>query len=200
MTVPPETRRRLDAVLDRLEREQVLVLELDRLEHLLSPPDDPMAPSTRSGIDHAAATLCAARKLPEQLTVRVALRAEEAASADVADMTVAFHRRATETATSTWQSAMAVRSMGRRQWPLGIVIATVCWFMSYATAALAATLDSAWAIGAAVVVAGLALTVSWVVSWMVVEVSIFDWRERGRSAAAYELLSSATLEVTDGSV
>lgn len=198
MTIPPETRRRLDAGLDRLEREQVVVLELTSLEHLLAVPIDPLAATTRPGIDEVAATLTAARNLPEHVTVRVELAAGSATEAEVADMTVAFHRRATDMAMAAWRDAMTVRSMGRHQLPVGIVIAVVSALVAYGAAALATTVDNALVIGAVFVFAGLAITVAWVVSWIVVETSMLDWREDGRTAAAYELLSTATLEVTDG--
>ena len=50
------------------------------------------------------------------------------------------------------------------------------------------------------VAAAIALTVAWVVGWVVVEAAILDWRLPARRAAATELLESATLEVSsDGS-
>ena len=44
------------------------------------------------------------------------------------------------------------------------------------------------------VLAGIAITVAWVTSWMVVESAYFDWRQSAREANTYELLF-ATLEV-----
>ena len=45
------------------------------------------------------------------------------------------------------------------------------------------------------VLAGIAITVAWVTSWMVVESAHFDWRQPAGEAHVYELLVSATLEV-----
>ena len=47
----------------------------------------------------------------------------------------------------------------------------------------------------------VAITIAWVVSWMVVESTVLDWRPGARGqAAVYDLLSRARLEVTtDGS-
>ena len=42
----------------------------------------------------------------------------------------------------------------------------------------------------------LAITIAWVVSWMVVESTMLDWRPGARKAAAYDLVSRASLEVT----
>jgi hypothetical protein len=41
----------------------------------------------------------------------------------------------------------------------------------------------------------IAITVAWVVSWMVIEATMLDWRLGARQAAAYDLLSRARLEV-----
>ena len=93
---------------------------------------------------------------------------------------------------------MAVRSMGRRQFPVGVALAAISAVIASAAAAWAASLGNDVARGALFVFSGMAITVAWVVSWMVVETSFFDWRQNGRMSAAYELLSRATLEVTDG--
>jgi hypothetical protein len=50
--------------------------------------------------------------------------------------------------------------------------------------------------GVLVAVAGIMVTIAWVVSWMVVETSCFDWREAGRQASANELIARCTLEIT----
>jgi uncharacterized membrane protein len=46
-----------------------------------------------------------------------------------------------------------------------------------------------------VVTAGIAITVAWVVSWMVIESTTLDWRQSAHEAFAFELLARATLEV-----
>lgn len=45
-------------------------------------------------------------------------------------------------------------------------------------------------------IAMVAITIAWVVSWMVVESTMLDRRLGARRAAAYDLLSRARLEVT----
>jgi hypothetical protein len=51
-------------------------------------------------------------------------------------------------------------------------------------------------VGLLAVSAMLAITIAWVVSWMVVEATMLDWRFDARRAAAYDLLSRARLEFT----
>jgi hypothetical protein len=199
MTVPRETSRRLDDILGLLEREQTIELELQELAHLLTERDDPSSASTRAGIDVVAATLTSSRKLPERLTVRVRLPARTP-GASVADITGAFHRRATEQATDAWRDAMTVRSMGRQQLPIGITIAVLSALLAYGIGAWATSVESALATGVLVVCSGLAITITWVVSWIVIETSMLDWRQDGRLAAAYELIAQSVLEVTDGAL
>ncbi len=94
---------------------------------------------------------------------------------------------------------MAVRNTGRRQLPLGLVIALVSWVSAYTAAAGAKEAEKHdsgfFAIGALVIVAAILLTIAWVVSWMVIEYRYFDWREAGRKASAYELIGRCTLEI-----
>jgi hypothetical protein len=40
------------------------------------------------------------------------------------------------------------------------------------------------------------ITVAWVVSWVIVEAAVLDWRPAARQAAAFDLLARARLEVT----
>ncbi len=72
---------------------------------------------------------------------------------------------------------MAVRSMGRRQLPLGIIIAVVSALAAYGAGYLASTVDNVAAKSLLVVTAGIAITVAWVVSWMVIESTTLDWRQ-----------------------
>ena len=41
------------------------------------------------------------------------------------------------------------------------------------------------------------LIFAWVVSWMVIGTSYFDWRPDGGKASAYELIARCTLEITE---
>jgi hypothetical protein len=107
----------------------------------------------------------------------------------------AFRWRANELASESWREAMAIRSMGRQQLPLGIGVGIGAAVLAYAAIYWATEADSGAARGALVVFAAIALTVAWVVGWVVVEAAILDWRQAARRAAACELLSEAKLEI-----
>ena len=99
-------------------------------------------------------------------------------------------------ASVAWRDAMAVRSIGRRQLPLGLVVALLSWVLAYAAAWGATSVDSGLLIALFAVVAAIMLTTAWVVSWMVIEYTYYDWQQDGRKASAYELISRCTLEIT----
>ena len=200
MTIPRGTSRQLDETLARLSREHLLVIELGDLADLLVEPDTkPFVPQrgpAQPGVDDLAATLAAAKALPDELTVRVILPNGASPDVSVAQAQAALRSRAAQLASVVWRDAMAVRSMGRRQLPLGLVAALLSWVLAYAAAAGASSVDSAFLIGLFAVVAAIMLTLAWVVSWLVIEYSYFDWRQDGRKASAYELISRCTLEIT----
>ena len=182
MDVPRETSRQLDETVARLDREHLLVIQLDDLRDLLVEPDtEPFAPPRwqRGGAP-----------------VRVILPNGASPDVPVAEAQAALRSRAAYLASVAWRDAMAVRNMGRRQLPLGLVFALVSLVIAYAAAAAANDAHSAFAIAAWVVVAAITITVAWVVSWMVIEYRYFDWREAGRKASAYELIARSTLEIT----
>src|SRR6188768_4334050 len=137
---------RLSADLERLEREHLLVLELESLEHLLCEPDrDPFVDRRgphRSGIDDAVSTLRAARRLPDEVTVRVLLPPGAKPSIPTEQAQAALRRIASDRGTVDWREANAVRNMGRRQLPLGILIAAVSAVVAYSAAAAATDVDN----------------------------------------------------------
>jgi hypothetical protein len=200
MTIPRDTSRQLDETLARLDREQLLVIELDDLAHLLVEPDTkPFVPHrgpAQPGVDDLAATLTAAKSLPDELTVRVILPDGAAPDVPVAEAQAALRSRAAHRASVAWRDAVAVRNLGRRQLRPGLVFALLSWVIAYGAAAAAASVDSALLIGLFAVVAAIMLTIAWVVSWMVIETSYFDWNQDGRKASAYELIARCTLEIT----
>jgi hypothetical protein len=192
----------LSAELRRLEREHLLVLRLESIEHLLSEPGgDPFVPGhgfeERSGLDDAALTLRAARRIPDDLTVRVVLASPPSIPTDQAQ--AALQRVAADRRDVDWREAVAVRATGRRQLPMGITIALMALVVAYVATALAVDVDSTVVRALCITAAALGFTVAWVVSWMVVELAIYDWRDPAWRSRVYDLLSRATLEVaTEG--
>ena len=119
--------RHLSADLLLLDRDHLLVLKLGSIEQLLSESEgDPFASrvgSDRSGIDDAVLTLRAARRIPDELTVRVILPAGSTPSISTDQAQAALRRAAADQCGVGWREASAVRSMGRRQLPMGVTIA-----------------------------------------------------------------------------
>ena len=187
----------LDQTLARVAAEHVIELELDELADLLVEPDvrpfQARRSPYRSGVEELALTLGAAERLPETLTVRAVLPRH--AEVPNETMQAAFRSRAADLTYESWREAMAIRSMGRRQLPLGIGIGIGAAVAAYVAAFFATVADTAAGRAAFVVVAAIALTVAWVVGWVVVEAAILDWRLPARRAAACELLESATIEI-----
>ncbi len=200
MDTPRDTSRQLDKTFARLDREHLLVIELDDLAHLLVEPDtEPFVPQrgpAQPGVDDLAATLAAARTLPDELTVRVILPEGGSPDVPVAEAQAALRSRAAHLASGAWRDGMVVRSMGRRQLLPGLVVALVSLVIAYAAGFAAQDADSAVVAGVLVAVAAVVIMFAWVVSWMVIEYRYFDWREFGRKASAYELIARCTLEIT----
>jgi hypothetical protein len=192
-------REELDRELHRLREEHLVVVHLTAPADLLREPDvEPMdiqAGILRAGIDDLASTLLAARRLPSDLVVRVVLSEDAPSTPTFADTEAAFRRTASDRSAVAWRDGIAQRAMGLRQLPAGLVIAAVSWVAAYVFGYLATEADGA-GVGLLAVSAMVAITIAWVVSWMVVETTMLDWRFDARRAAAYDLLSRAHLEFT----
>ena len=180
-------------------RDHVVRIHLRRLEDLVSDPDvDPFQDSPapeQAGVLDLAATLTARRHLPRELIVQAVLPTGASPMVSIAQAEAALHRRARYLASVSRRESMTVRSMGRRQLPLGIVFYVLSAAVAYGFAYVAQQATGAALLALFTVLAALAMTVAWVVSWMVVESSLFDWRPAARTAAAYELLERAELDV-----
>jgi hypothetical protein len=192
-------RQHLDADVERIRSEHLVILELSELADLVREPEsDPFADRPgpeQSGAEELGATLMAVRRLPDELTVRVVLPHTAAVSPPVIDVEAALHRRAESLSSVAWREAMAVRSTGLAQLPAGMAIAAASWIAAYALGYLATRVDGGGA-GLLAVTAMLSITIAWVVSWVIVEAAVLDWRPPARQAAAFDLLSRARLEVT----
>jgi hypothetical protein len=188
----------LEADLQRLRRDRLAVIALDELGDLVRQPSiDPFVASRspeRAGVDELGATLATARRLPETLTVRVVLPAGASIEPPVAVVEAALHRRAAALSSVAWREGMAIRSMGLRQLPLGLTVAVVAWVIASVAGSRAAD-ASGWDLVGLALIAIVGITIAWVVSWMVIEYVMIDWRPAARRADAYDLLARATLEV-----
>src|SRR5688572_7824097 len=162
----------LDASLARLQQEHVVELRLDDLDGLMRDPDlgpfESRRGPYRAGVDDLALTLCAAPRLPDELTVRVLLPPQTTPPATTEQAKTSMQQAAVDAASLAWREAMAIRAMGRRQLPVGIAIALAAVVIAYGAGYLATTIDSDAVRGLLLVVFGVAITVAWVFSWMVV--------------------------------
>jgi len=193
---------KLDADLARIRSDHVVVVELSELADLVCEPDIATLAGRRgperAGIEDLAATLTAAQRLPEDLTVRVVLPDGAAVVPALTDVEATFRRRAQYLASVAWREGMAVRATGLRQLPLGMTVAAISWVIAYVAGYLATQVHGA-GVGLLAVTAMIAITIAWVASWMIAESTLFDWRPAARQAAAFDLLSRARLEVTSDS-
>jgi uncharacterized membrane protein (DUF485 family) len=192
-------RAHLDVGLARIRAERLVVVDLSELADLVREPEsDPFADrpfAEQSGVEELGSILMAVRRLPDDIVVRAVLPPTAAISPPVTEVEAALHRRALSLSSVAWREAMAVRSTGLAQLPAGMAIAIVCWIAAYVFGYLATKVDGG-AAGLLAVTAVLVVTISWVVSWVIVEAAVLDWRPPARQAAAYDLLSRARLEVT----
>lgn len=188
-----------DEIARRVADEHAIELELDRLEDLFEEPAiDPFEDRPRSlhaGIEELGTMLAALRQLPDDLTVRITLPAGALAALSETEVEAAIHRRAELLAADSWRKAMAVRNMGRRQTPLGVVIGLIGGFTAYGAAYLAGQVDSDWAAAGLLVIAAIAIAVGWIVGWVTIESAILDWRLDAHTADAYQLLADARVEL-----
>ena len=172
--------RQLDEALARIEQDNVAELVLDDLRDLLVEREagafEIRRSPYRAGVEDIALTLAAAERLPDQLRVRVILPPNQTPSAPVEVAQAALRSRAADLAGESWREAMAIRSMGRRQLPLGISVGIGAAAIAYMAGYFAAVVETAALRGLLVVTAMIALTVAWVVGWVVVEAAILDWR------------------------
>jgi hypothetical protein len=90
----------------------LLVIELSDLAHLLVEPNtEPYSPQrglAQAGVDDLAATLAAAKALPDELTVRVILPEGASPDVPVAEAQAALRSRAVHLASVAWRNAMAI--------------------------------------------------------------------------------------------
>jgi len=196
---PTAARDALHSQLETLASDHVLTIRLDRLEDLVVDPEvdpfrDRQGPE-QAGVLDLAATLAAARHLPHDLVVRVVVPDGAQSQISPEQAQDALQRRAGYLASASWRESTAVRNMGRRQLPLGIVFYVLSAAIASGFAYLAQQAGSGVALALFTVLAALSMTIAWVISWMVVESTIFDWRPAARVTASYELLQHAKVTV-----
>lgn len=193
---------RLAAAHRRLEKHGVLELELERAVELVAEPGvEPLgrAGPYESGAARLAGMLESARRLPDALTVRALLPAHsDDAPGDPPDdaaIEAGFRDYCRFRAEAAWREAQTVRQTGRRQLPRALAFACLPGGVAALFDYLSTTVGGAGAQTVFLALAGIGLISVWVVIWMPVEELLFDWRPAARTAAVYDLLAGARLEL-----
>lgn len=198
----PSVEEPLAAAHRLLEQHGVLELELERAVELVAEPGvEPLgrAGPYESGAARLAGVLESARHLPESLTVRARLPAHSDDAPGDAAIEAGFRDYCRFRAEEAWREAQTVRRTGRRQLPRALAFACLPAAMAAIFDYLSTTVGGAGAQTVFLALAGIGLISVWVVIWMPVEELLFDWRPAARSAAVYDLLARARLEVVRAS-
>ena len=179
--------RRLADETRRLEEERILDVSIARLDELTV---------DSTVVDDLALTITAARRPPDELTVRVRV-ADDAVvdEASVAAAQTGMQRLAADASYAAWREATTVRNMARRQRPVGIVVSILAAMLAYASWYVASDSETTSVAVLFWVLGGVAITVAWVFSWLLVEDNWYTWRAPAALARAHDVLSRARLEV-----
>ncbi len=171
----------------RLKRDRTIDVELDSPDQLLDSDG-----RDGSGVDHLVGILDSSLRLPPTLVVRIALPPE----GDVHEPDVgAFHDYCRVQADTAWREAMTLRQGGIRELPRALLFSIAAATLGVAAGYFAQNTDATLLMVILYAVAFVAVIAAWTIGWTPIEQALFDWRAPGHTAAAYELLSQARVEV-----
>lgn len=183
----PLSAHTLRAAHQQLRRDGIVDLELGSLDQLLddSRPDG-------SGVDLLVGTLDSALRLPTTLVIRLTLPEEDGASEpDLGP----FRDHCRVQAGEAWREAMTLRQGGIRELPRAVWFALVAAALGVVSGYVAQGTDSTLLMVLLYAVAFIAVIAAWTIGWTPIEQALFDWRAPGHTAAVYELMSLARVEV-----
>lgn len=189
-------RRSVADQLERLRHEHTVTVRLHRLSDLVEEPEaDPWRPDLSTGTGDVVSVLISAKYVPEKLVLHAEVE-DDVSDADLARVRDGLRALSAKRAEAAWREAMAVRNEGWRQMPLSIVIAIVAAFLAYGLGYLANQAGVNLPGAVLAILAGLAITIAWVTSWMVMEYALYDWRDPARRALAHDRLAHCELTVS----
>lgn len=188
----PKVATILDAAHRQLKHDRTIDVELDTADQLLVSDG-----RSGSGVDSLLRVLDSALRLPDTLVVRVTLPA--ASEGNDLDAAV-FHDYCHDQATNAWGEAMTLRQGGIRELPRALLISVLVATIGVGVGYLAQESSSTVLIAFLYAVAFIAVVASWTIGWAPIEQALFDWHAPGHTAAAYELLAQASLEVVERDV
>ena len=148
----------------------------------------------QSGVAYVSSVLESARRLPDEVTVRVVVRDESFDESAKAKAVTAFREYCRFRAEDAWLQAMTARRTGRRQMPCAFIMAALAAALGAACGSIGQSVTGEVPKAILYVVAGISVIAAWVISWMPIEEVFFDWRPAARVAAVFDLLHQARLE------
>lgn len=181
--------------LEVLRNDRAVTIRVRKLEDLVAAPDpDPWRPDLNT-LDDVVSLLVSARTLPKQIIVRAEVEEQwdsQARRGDLKRVAPAVRALAEARADDAWMEARAIQSDGIRQAPFSIGVFAVTGLGAYGFAYLYSNVVGPSFGGAlCAIVGGLLATIAWVSSWMLMEYLLYDWRDPGRRATAWEKIAEA---------
>ena len=185
----PQNAHALRSAHVHLRHDKTVEFHLGSLDQLLNATG-----GQRSGVDTLVGILDSALRLPDALTVRIALPE----IADVDERTIEdFRDHCRVQASEEWGSAMTLRQGGFRELPRALTYAVAAALVGVISGYLAEGVDSTLIMVPLYALAFVAVIAAWTIGWAPIEQSLFDWRAPGHTAAVYELLARARVEVVE---
>ena len=146
----------------------------------------------RAGIDTLVGILDSSLRLPTTVTVRVSMPA----GCDLSESQVsAFRAHCRIQAEVSWCEATTLRRGGVRALPKALLTSGVAAALGVVSGYLAQGTDHALLMVFFYAVGFMAVIAAWTIGWAPIEQAMFDWRAPAHTSAAYELLSTAHVEV-----
>jgi hypothetical protein len=187
----PQVAHVLKTAHQELTRNRTIDLELGSPEQLLQGYGE-----DGSGIDALVGVLDSALRLPDALVIRIAL--PEGGYVTAADIAV-FRKHCQGKADESWREAMALRQGGIRELPRALVLSVVAATIGVVSGYVAQDTDRTLLMVLLYAVAFVSVIAAWTIGWTPIEQATFDWRAPGHTAAVYELLSEAHVDVVQRS-
>jgi hypothetical protein len=177
----------MHAAHQQLKRDRTIDIELDSLDQLLDGNG-----RDESGIDSLVGILDSSLRLPATLVIRIAL--PEEGGVDEPDVGT-FRDRCLVRANESGREAMILRQGGIRELPRALMFSVTAAAVGVVAGYLAEASESKPLMVLLYAVAFMGVIAAWTIGWTPIEQALFDWRAPGHTAASYELLSRARVEI-----
>jgi hypothetical protein len=187
MTRPPIAHL-LKAAHQQLRGDHSIDLELRSPAQLLD------GDGSSAGIDTLVGILESAVRLPPALVVRIATPG--GGVVDEPDVG-AFRDYCRGQADNAWREAMILRQGAIRELPRALLLAVCAAVLGVVAGYLAQGTGSTLLMVLLYAVGFVAVIAAWTIGWTPIEQALFDCRAPGHTAAVYELLSRARIEVVE---